>query len=322
MSRSMTRAQRLQEMERLYLQRSFSDAEMAARLGVARSTAYKDRQLLERHLPFFEESPGRHRIDRKTYISAIRVNLHEALALYLAARRASRQTQSARKHATNALEKLATALHQPMTQRLVKVASKVPTVRKDVGTRIMETIAQGWVDGIVVSLDYRAADAETAKRHRVRPYLIEPSHWSDSVYVIGHSDRSGTILPFKTERIERASLTTERFEPPADFNEDQLLRHAWGIWYNSREPVKVRLRFSPGHVSRRLKESIWHPAQSLSDHEDGGCIWECEVADWHEMLPWIRSWGADCEVLEPQELRTELLREARDLALQYGWAIA
>lgn len=321
MNRGMSRAQRLKEMERLYVLRAYSDIEMAEQLGVARSTVYKDRQLLESEIPFAQEQDGRHRIDRGIYLSSIRVNLHEALALYLAARRASRQTQSARKHASNGLEKLATALQQPMTQRLVQAAESLPSRSTDMGTRNMEQIARGWVEGIVVEIKYRAADAERVKSHRVRPYLIEPSQWSDSVYVIGHSDRADAILPFKTERIERASLTTERFEPPDDFDEEHLLRHAWGIWYNNREPVTVRLRFNSGHITRRVKESVWHPAERLDDTPDGGCIWECDVADWHEMLPWIRSWGADCQVLEPPELRAELLRESREMAALYGWSV-
>lgn len=321
MSRSMNKAQRLKEMERLYLLRAYSDIEMAEQLGVARSTVYKDRRILETEFPFIQDYDGRYRIDRGGYVSSIRVNLHEALALYLAARRASRQTQSARKHASNGLEKLATALQQPMTQRLVEAAESVPSRGTDAGTKIMETIAEGWVKGIVVHIRYRAADVETSKPHRLRPYLIEPSQWSDSVYVIGYSDRAKAVVPFKTERIERASLTTETFEPPDNFDEEHLLRHAWGIWYNNREPVTVRLRFSPGHITRRVKESVWHPAEMVDDTLEGGCVWECAVADWHEMLPWIRSWGADCQVLEPPELRAELLRESREMAALYGWSV-
>jgi CRISPR-associated endonuclease/helicase Cas3 len=35
------------------------------------------------------------------------------------------------------------------------------------------------------------------------------------------------------------------------------------------------------------------------------------------MLPWVRGWGADCEVLEPKELRDALVREAQELAELY-----
>jgi CRISPR-associated endonuclease/helicase Cas3 len=36
------------------------------------------------------------------------------------------------------------------------------------------------------------------------------------------------------------------------------------------------------------------------------------------MLPWIRGWGADCEVLEPKILRRALEREVMELMDRYG----
>jgi hypothetical protein len=50
----------------------------------------------------------------------------------------------AAKHAVGALEKLAAALQQPMTERLVKAAHGVPTGRRTAdGARILETLAEG-----------------------------------------------------------------------------------------------------------------------------------------------------------------------------------
>ncbi len=37
-----------------------------------------------------------------------------------------------------------------------------------------------------------------------------------------------------------------------------------------------------------------------------------------EMKPWIRQWGADCEVLGPTELRAEIAEEIRRAAEMYG----
>jgi CRISPR-associated endonuclease/helicase Cas3 len=319
MSRAKQRAERLRDMERFYVDRAYSDQEMADKLGVTRATVWKDRQLLSGSIAFISEGDGRYRIDRRSYISSVRLNLYEALTLYLAARRASRQTQMAEKHAVGALEKLAAALQQPMTERLVKAAHGVATGRRSVdGARILETLAEGWVERRVVRIEYRAFGAGETKIHRVRPYLIEPSQWSDSVYLIGHSDRAKRLTVLKTERIARAWSTTEQFEWPEDFDEEQLLRHAWGIWYTPEAPVEVRLRFTPGRVTQRVKESVWHPLETLTDTADGGCEWVCPVDEWHEMLPWIRSWGGDCEVLAPPDLRAELVAESARVAAMYA----
>jgi predicted DNA-binding transcriptional regulator YafY len=107
MSRGLRKAERLREMERLYCQRAFSDMEMAARLGVNRSTVFRDRRELESDCLFLQDEQGRWRIDRTHYLTNIKLSLNEALALYLAARRTSRQTRIAQPHVASALEKLA-----------------------------------------------------------------------------------------------------------------------------------------------------------------------------------------------------------------------
>lgn len=323
MSRGQNRAERLKEMERLYIQRAYTDIELAERLGVTRTTVYKDRILLETQFPFMQDDNGRYRIDRSRYISEIHVNLYEALSLYLAARRASRQLQLAGPHAASGLEKLASALRQPMTQRLVRAADTILAQKRSAEhTAVLETVARAWVENTVTRIVYRALETDQPKTHHVKPYLIEPSHWSDSSYLIGESHRTGKIYPFKIERIEQATLTLEHFEPPVDFDEQTLLRHAWGIWYAEHEPVRVKLRFAPGRAARRLKESVWHPTEVVTDTEDGGCLWQADVAEWQEMLPWIRGWGADCEVLAPKGLRREIEREVMRMADVYRLAIS
>jgi CRISPR-associated endonuclease/helicase Cas3 len=71
-----------------------------------------------------------------------------------------------------------------------------------------------------------------------------------------------------------------------------------------------------------LQESVWHPQQHISAPEKHGhVIWEAPIAEWQEMLPWIRGWGADVEVLGPGELKEILINEAKKLAEQYGWKV-
>lgn len=315
-----TKAERLEEMKRLYVQRAYSDIEMAERLGVDRTIVFRDRRELatgENNYPFEKDGEGRYYIPKSKLISEIKVNLHEALTLYLSARKTSRQTRFHSPHAANAVEKLAATLRQPMTERLLRSANLLLKQEKNPDKiKIIETVAQAWVEQRKVRIEYQALGHEGLTRHTISPYLIEPSIWSDSVYVIARSDFNDKIFAFKMERILSAFLSGETFEIPETFDDEQLLKHAWGIWFGDKDPVLVRLRFSPA-VTRRVRESIWHPLESVEDAEDGGCIWSAEVAEPREMLPWVRGWGADCEVLEPKELREALTREARDLAELY-----
>ncbi|MBI5965492.1 MAG: CRISPR-associated helicase Cas3' [Chloroflexi bacterium] len=313
----MAKAERLEEMKRLYIQRAYSDIEMAERLGVDRTLIYRDRIELTGQYPIEKDDEGRYHIPRTKLISEVKVNLHEALTLYLTARKTSRQTRFHHPHAANALEKLAGTLRQPMTEKLLKAADAVLKKEKDPERiKIIEILAQAWVEQKKVRVRYQPFGMDEFRNHVIHPYLIEPSIWSDSIYVIAYSEVTERITPFKFDRVDSAFLSGETFEIPADFDDQQLLKHAWGIWYGDKEPVTVMLRFSPS-AARRVKESIWHPLEKVIDTEDGGCLWSAEVAEWREMLPWVRGWGADCEVIEPDRLRKEVIQHVRDLALQY-----
>lgn len=315
----MTRSERLREMERLYTQRAFSDSELAARLGVDRSTVYRDRLTLETEFPFIENTPGHWRIDRNHYLSSIRVSLDEAMALYLPLKRVSRSTRIANPHIANALEKLSLILRQPMTARLAQAAAGLLDQQpQPERITVLETITRAWVESCKVHLYYRSLHAEKAMRYTVSPYLIEPSIWNESAYLIGYCEVHQDITTFKLERIESAELTGERFELPADFDAEVLLRYAWGIWTSDHEPVEVVLRFIPGEAARRLQESIWHPTQQITPTADGGCLWRAQVAEWRELLPWVRGWGADCEALKPKELREMIITESKELADLYA----
>ncbi len=149
-------------------------------------------------------------------------------------------------------------------------------------------------------------------------YLIEPSPVGYATYLIGYSEVSGGLRSYKLERVEEARLTGERYQIPADFKGLETLRSAWSIIYGE-QTLRVELRFSP-QVRARVLETTWHPSQRVAEdaQRPGWLCWEAEVADTLDMLPWIRGWGADCEVLAPEGLREGMEQEAKKLARVYG----
>ena len=185
MTRSLTKVERLIEMERLYYLRAYSDEDMGKALGIDRTLAYRDRKELSNpphNLEIVKDDDGRWKLDRMQYISNIRLNRYEALVLYLAARRASQQGRLAGTHLANALEKLSQSLQQPMTARLVRSADEVLQGHIDPERmKIIEDVTRAWVEGHKLRIQYQSLRSEQPLEHVVRPYLIEPSPWSDSV---------------------------------------------------------------------------------------------------------------------------------------------
>jgi CRISPR-associated endonuclease/helicase Cas3 len=67
-----------------------------------------------------------------------------------------------------------------------------------------------------------------------------------------------------------------------------------------------------------VQESRWHRSERTEPQPDGSLVWRAQIAEPKEMLPWIRGWGADVEVLAPPWLRKTLEAEVQKMAKVYG----
>jgi predicted DNA-binding transcriptional regulator YafY len=78
-----------------------------------------------------------------------------------------------------------------------------------------------------------------------------------------------------------------------------------------------KVRFSKA-VASRVRESIWHPSQRLEEESDGSVTFTAKVAGTLEITPWILSWGAEAEVLSPQQRRRRFAEMAERQAALYS----
>ena len=68
-----------------------------------------------------------------------------------------------------------------------------------------------------------------------------------------------------------------------------------------------------------MEETIWHPSQVLERQKNGSIIMTLRVTDTVELYSWILGWGEKVKVLEPPELRQDIIETAREmLAVYYG----
>jgi CRISPR-associated endonuclease/helicase Cas3 len=116
--------------------------------------------------------------------------------------------------------------------------------------------------------------------------------------------------------LEHVEILEESYQIPDGFNPQAVLSDAWGIWFTENEPVEVTLRFHAG-VAKRVRETRWHPSEEVHEEKDGSLTWRARIAAAQEMLPWIRGWGAEVEVVGPQALREQILLELRRAAENY-----
>jgi predicted DNA-binding transcriptional regulator YafY len=323
-----TKTQRLHILERHLLaqpSRSWRTREVADLLHVSQDTAARYLEELSAigRVPLITEGSTSDRSWRVSPASCVTLPpLHldyaQGTALYAAARLLDQQQDDRNDAAHSALLALISVLPEPLRPHLEAIVTHLdePAPISNV-SRIFEALSQAWLTRRVVSLVY---DPPHTSRYTCRfaPYLLEPSGIGRTLYFIGYSDPPGRLRTYKLERIQSAELTADTFSIPADFDGVARLRRAWGVMYGEEgdAPAHVKLRFSP-FVSRRVRETRWHPSQTLTDTPEG-LVWEADIGDITEIRPWIRGWGADCEVLDPAALRDEMIAEATRLNRLYG----
>jgi predicted DNA-binding transcriptional regulator YafY len=321
MSRIENKSVRLAQIEALLMDhpQGLTQAQIAQCMGVHRSTIH--RNLADLNAPTYEEN-GRIMIDREAYLVNLRLNLHEALAIHLAGRLMTTRLDRQNPHAASAFRKLGIALEKlaPQISRFVQSSANSfdndTKLQDPLYLQVLEKLTTAWAKNQKVHLWYRSTEGGVIKEYNFCPYFIEVGAVGQAIYSIGKIEPANGMRTFKIERVERIELSNEIFSVPADFDPGKLLGRAWGIWYTDNEPVEVVLKFSP-NVASRVKETRWHPGEQVVPMEDGTLIWRVFIAEPREMLPWIRGWGADVEVIVPMELRKSIAQELRRASALY-----
>ncbi len=241
----------------------------------------------------------------------LKLSPEEAMTLYLATRLFVKANDKQNVAAENALLKLADMLNTD-----ANIGKEIFDAARDLQNRaddsnysqVFRTIMQAYIYKRKVHITYQRADGTTSET-TFSPYLLEPSSVGLTTYAVGFSSKAADLRTFKLERIQTANLTKMPFSIPNTFNGLEILKSAWSIYYGQQRH-EVVLHFSE-RVKPRVLETRWHGAQAEpTELADGRLEWRTVVANVTDMLPWVRGWGADCEVIAPMELRETLREEA------------
>lgn len=320
MGHANNKRERQEQIEFLLLSTTepFTPTQIAEYVRADRTTIHRDLDEMSSRCPIMNDGQGHYSIDRSHYISNIKFSPAEALSIYLALRRFARQTTKAPDFIISALRKVAHALHQANLNNFLNEASLLLEEQfpaDPTHAEIWQTLIRGWFEGVVVRVWYQKAKHDEVTIHEFEPYLFEPAILSHGVYVIGWSHQRKALRTLKLDRIQKAALTTAKFEPHTEVTPATLLEHSWGVWYG-KELHEVKLHFAPS-VAARVQETIWHPSQEIEVLEDGSLYWTVRIAGMLELVSWIRGWGHEVKVLAPEPLKQEIAESLRQAARLY-----
>jgi predicted DNA-binding transcriptional regulator YafY len=300
-----------------------SASELAGTLECHSRTIYRDLEALQAAgFPLYNQKR-----DNKTLWSILEtgsqqmpipLNLTELMALYFS------------RNMLNVLK--GSAIHDSLTSLFEKVKATLPQQYIDYLAKIEHSLAVGikahkpyrkFKDTLalvqeaaqnqrLIQVRYYTMSRRKRTRRRIAPYQVW--YYDDTFYLIGFCYQRNEIRLFAIDRIEQIEILEEAFDPPEGFDAEQFMQASFGVFQG--EPTTVKIRFSKkaaGYVS----EKTWHPTQILTPQPDGGLLFEAQVAGIDEIKHWVLKWGAEAEVLTPDELRQAVSSEVHAMLDHY-----
>jgi predicted DNA-binding transcriptional regulator YafY len=158
-------------------------------------------------------------------------------------------------------------------------------------------------------------------RHdQVTERIIHPYHlhtFSGEAHLIAWCETRQAIRQFFLGRFRTYEVLPEEaaFVRQAGFDAEVYLRQGLTLLHGG-ERVTIRARFTP-YQARWIREREYHSTQQLEELPDGGLIVTLQVGGTEEARRWLMSFGSEVEVLEPAELRAEIIEELQKLQKIY-----
>ena len=167
----------------------------------------------------------------------------------------------------------------------------------------------------LVQFEYKKLSAKTHERR-----LVEPWHLacvSGQWYLLGYDENRQARRIFVLARMRNVFSTGTPFSRsrPTDTDIRQLFENSFQVWQSENAKLeKIVLQFT-GRASQLVRERNWHPSQQIQELADDNLELSLTLNSLEEIVPWILSWGKDCEVVRPVKLQRKVRSLSADKAV-------
>ena len=153
-------------------------------------------------------------------------------------------------------------------------------------------------------------------QRRVDPYGFIVSN--GRIYLVGFDHTRTDMRVFAVDNVSDVVVTPQTYEKPADFNlEAYGARSVSGV-VHGESVADVTVRFSPVVAKAATAASTVARDRQVVRRDDGGVDITYRVSDPIEIVRFSLGWGAEAEVVAPEEARRAAADIARQLAARYG----
>ncbi len=141
----------------------------------------------------------------------------------------------------------------------------------------------------------------------IHPY--NTFNYNNGVYIAGFCEKSNDFRYFRLNRILDYKITRKKFNYKDGFNLKEIINKSFGISNDRKINLKCLIKYP---YSEFVKENTYSSNQEIEELEDGSIIYKGEMTGYREILNWIKSMGSSVKVIEPKELKEDILKDLKE----------
>lgn len=287
--------------------------DLARALGVSERTVYRDVQaMVEAGIPL-QGVPGKgYRLPEDYLLAPVQLTTDEAIMLVLGSAYAAQNFGGRYQAAARAAQhKIEDVLPREDRERALSLQGSVPLVSPSVfgdstEEGLLHQVRHALVEERTLVATLSGTDGDATTR-TIDPYGLvqQGTTW----HIVGYGHGRDRVVHLRLPHVEALELTDDTFKrppgygTPTDGPADEPRR-------------RVRLVFA-AEVAASVQVAPSFEVVSREYLADGRLLLTLKVDHVLEVMPWLLSWGAHVQVLEPRALRERVAAEAHAVADQY-----
>lgn len=173
------------------------------------------------------------------------------------------------------------------------------------------TINDGIINNRKIKIQYMNSRGNITERV-IHPYGLYTYYGAN--YFIGKCEKRDELRQFKLVRIKDIKLLKDKFEKEK-FDLANYLKNTLGIFKDKTYKIKLKITYP---YAMGFKEYSWTEDEYIEDYiEDGYIIYNAKVEGKTEIISWIMGMGTSCTVLEPLELKEDIIKAYKEVLENY-----
>lgn len=196
----------------------------------------------------------------------------------------------------------------------VDVESRVKLLNvaaRPVPDKNFEIVANALLARQRLQISYYSRVRDDISEREVSPQIL--IHYRGNWYLGAWCHKQDAMRSFSMDAIQQASVLSKTSKSVAKKEIDGFVGQGYGIFAGSKVQW-AKLKFS-AERARWVSRELWHPQQKATPQSDGSLILEVPFTDIRELSMDVLRQGRHVEVLEPPELKAEVISELQ-LALK------